>query len=113
METMTQTANKQDTRQRSQQNGEPNQNQNTQETQHLKEGQTTRAIEQQTAKVPSDAFLAVAVGAMSVSLGLMIAKQRHTALFIGQWVAPFLLFGIYNKLVKQLGHQGEKAAMQQ
>ena len=25
------------------------------------------------------------------------------ALFIGQWAAPFLILGIYNKLVKQHG----------
>jgi hypothetical protein len=36
----------------------------------------------------------------------MIAKANgkdHLALFIGQWVAPFLLLGIYNKMVKQHG----------
>jgi hypothetical protein len=68
------------------------------------EGEMTKAIETQTAKLPSDAFLVAAVTAMATSLGLLIAKKRHHALFIGQWVAPFLLFGIYNKLVKQLGH---------
>jgi hypothetical protein len=25
------------------------------------------------------------------------------ALFVGQWAAPFLILGIYNKLVKQRG----------
>ena len=41
---------------------------------------------------------------MAASLTLKILGQKHAALFIGQWAAPFLLFGIYNKLVKQEGH---------
>jgi hypothetical protein len=72
-------------------------------TEH-REGPVARAIEEQTAKLPSDTFLWVSVGAMATSLTLKVLKQDHLALFIGQWVAPFLLFGIYNKLVKQEGH---------
>ena len=68
------------------------------------EGAVAEAIEQQTAKVPSDIFLWAAIGAMTVSLSLQCIGRKHTSLFIGQWAAPFLLFGIYNKLVKQLGH---------
>lgn len=68
------------------------------------EGKVAEAIEQQTAKVPSDLFLWAAIGAMTVSLSLQCIGRKHTSLFIGQWAAPFLLFGIYNKLVKQLGH---------
>ncbi|MGX5819761.1 hypothetical protein ACWKWU_16310 [Chitinophaga lutea] len=68
------------------------------------EGKVAEAIEDQTAKVPSDAYLWVAVGAMSVSMALQCVGRKHLSLFIGQWVAPFLLFGIYNKLVKQSGH---------
>jgi hypothetical protein len=41
---------------------------------------------------------------MAVSMSLHIAGKKHKSLFFGQWAAPFLLFGIYNKLVKQLGH---------
>jgi hypothetical protein len=40
---------------------------------------------------------------MVISLGLKAAKKDHSALFIGQWAAPFLLLGIYNKLVKLHG----------
>ena len=29
--------------------------------------------------------------------------NRHAALFVGQWVAPFLLLGVYNKIVKVAG----------
>jgi hypothetical protein len=72
-----------------------------------KEGPVAEAIEEQTAKLPSDIFLWAALGAMGVSLTLQILGKRHTSLFIGQWPAPFLLLGIYNKLVKQQGHDQE------
>jgi len=70
----------------------------------LKEGKLARAIEEQTAKLPSDTFLWASVGVMATSLTLKLLKQDHLALFIGQWAAPFLLFGIYNKIVKVEGH---------
>lgn len=69
-----------------------------------KEGELTKTIEEQTAKLPSDAFLFAALGSMAVSLTLKCMGHKHTALFVGQWAAPFLLFGIYNKMVKQSGH---------
>ena len=69
-----------------------------------KEGPVAREIEEQTAKIPSDVFLWSSIASMGVSLALQMAGKRHTSLFIGQWAAPFLLLGIYNKLVKQLGH---------
>jgi len=76
---------------------------NTQNSQH-KEGEMAKKIEEQTAKVPSDMFLWAAVAAMAVSLSFQIAGKKHSSLFFGQWPAPFLLFGIYNKMVKQQGH---------
>ncbi|MEO6734479.1 MAG: hypothetical protein ABIN01_24885 [Ferruginibacter sp.] len=72
-------------------------------TEH-KEGKVAKAIENQTAKLPSDVFLWAAIGSMAVSFGLQMAGLRAKSLFIGQWAAPFLLFGIYNKMVKQQGH---------
>ncbi|HYG39774.1 MAG TPA: hypothetical protein VD908_14205 [Cytophagales bacterium] len=69
-----------------------------------KEGPVARAIEEQTAKLPSDVFLWAAVGSMAASLTLKLLKQNHTALFIGQWAPSFLLLGIYNKIVKTEGH---------
>lgn len=73
-------------------------------TQDKREGKTAKTIEDQTSKIPSDVFLWTSIGAMTASLAFQIARKKHTSLFFGQWVAPFLLFGIYNKLVKQLGH---------
>ena len=72
-----------------------------------KEGRVATAIEEQTAKIPSDVFLWAALGSMAVSLGLQIAGVKHRSLFVGQWAAPFLLLGIYNKLVKLEGHDSE------
>ena len=69
-----------------------------------KEWPVTKKIEDQTAKLPSDIFLWSAIGAMAVSLSFQIAGKKRTSLFFGQWPAPFLLLGIYNKLVKQQGH---------
>ena len=73
-----------------------------------KEGKVAKAIEEQTAKLPSDLFLWTAVGCMTASLTLKVLKQDHLALFIGQWVPSFLLLGIYNKIVKTEGHDREQ-----
>ena len=67
------------------------------------EGRLARAIEEQTAKLPSDTFLWAAVGSMGVSAALQLAGKRHASLFVGQWAPAFLLLGLYNKLVKELG----------
>ncbi|SKC72857.1 hypothetical protein [Ohtaekwangia koreensis] len=72
-----------------------------------KEGKVAKAIEQQTSKVPSDTFLWASLGAMAASLTLKTFKKDHLALFVGQWAAPFLLLGIYNKIVKVEGHDKE------
>lgn len=73
-----------------------------------REDQVTASIEKVTAQVPSSAFLALSIGSMAVSVGLHLANRKHEALFVGQWAAPFLLFGIYNKLVKQHGSDGKE-----
>jgi len=72
------------------------------------EDQVTAAIEKFTSQVPSSVYLGAALASMAVSLGLKVAKKEHEALFIGQWAAPFLILGIYNKLVKLHGSDGTK-----
>lgn len=67
------------------------------------EGQVAKAIEEQTAKLPSDAFLWMAVGSMVVSATMQMMGNKHVSLFVGQWAPTLLIFGLYNKLVKQLG----------
>ena len=69
-----------------------------------KEGPVAKAIEKQTAKIPSDVFLWTAIGCMAVSLTLQIIGRKKESLFIGQWPAPFLILGLYNKVVKLEGH---------
>lgn len=64
------------------------------------EGPVALAIEQQTAKIPSDIFLWAAIGSIGFSLALELSGRSEKAHFVGQWVAPFLLLGVYNKLVK-------------
>lgn len=76
----------------------------TYKTQVNKEGKIARTLEEQTSKIPSDVFLWASVGPMTAALVLKLARQKHMSLIIGQWDAPFLLFGIYNKLVKHLRH---------
>lgn len=75
-------------------------------TSHSKhqEGKVASILEEQTAKIPSDVFLWASLGSMLASLILKISNEDKTALFVGQWAPSFLLLGIYNKLVKQEGH---------
>lgn len=75
-----------------------------------KEGPVARVIEEYTSRLPSDLFLWMALGAMSVSATLKIMKKDDEALFVGQWPAPFLLLGVYNKLVKIEGHDRNERA---
>jgi hypothetical protein len=67
------------------------------------EGTVARAIEQQTAKLPSDTFLWLAVGSIAASATLKMLGRDKDALFVGQWPPTFLILGLYNKIVKVLG----------
>jgi hypothetical protein len=72
------------------------------------EDQFTAAIENTTSKVPTSAFLVLALASMAVSATFQAMSRKDEALFVGQWAAPFLLLGIYNKMVKQHGSDGRK-----
>lgn len=67
------------------------------------EGTIARMIEEQTARLPSDAFLWAAIGSMGVSLALHLADKRDMSLFVGQWAPTILTLGLYNKIVKTVG----------
>jgi hypothetical protein len=69
-----------------------------------KEGELTKTIEQYTAAIPSSTYLAVAVGAMAVSLVAQLTGRGKWGNFIAQWVPTWLLLGVYNKIVKTEGH---------
>jgi hypothetical protein len=68
------------------------------------EGRVARAIEDQTAKLPSDTFLWAAAGSIIGSLILQVMGRREQANFVGHWAPTFLILGLYNKLVKIAGH---------
>lgn len=65
------------------------------------EGKLTKAVEQQTARLPSMTWLWMALGSAALSIGFATAKDRKGAANIfGLWVPSLLLIGVYNKLVK-------------
>ena len=86
-----------------------NQAQTTPRSDH-KEGPIARGIEQQTAKLPSDTFLWAAVGSIATSMVMMAIGQEKKANFIGHWAPTFLILGLYNKMVKLHGSDGNSAA---
>jgi hypothetical protein len=67
------------------------------------EDQVTGAIERVTSQAPSSLFLGLALGSMAASFILKLSDRDDWALFVGQWAAPFLILGNYNKMVKQHG----------
>jgi hypothetical protein len=67
------------------------------------EDQFTALLEAQSSSIPTSVFLGAAMASIIGSLSLKIAGKNDQALFVGQWAAPFLLLGIYNKMVKQHG----------
>ena len=69
----------------------------------LQEDQMTSLMESYTAKLPSSFFLGAAFASIIGSLLIKTSGKHENALFVGQWAAPFLLLGIYNKMVKQHG----------
>jgi hypothetical protein len=75
----------------------------------VSEDQITSLLESQTAKLPTSFFLGASLASMATSLILKAQNKDDMALFIGQWAAPFLLLGIYNKMVKQHGSDAHTA----
>lgn len=72
-----------------------------------KEGTIARSLEQQTARIPSDAWLWAAFGSIGLSLALEMSGKERTANFVGHWAPTFLLIGVYNKIVKLQGSDGQ------
>ena len=68
-----------------------------------REGVVARAIENQTARLPSDTFLWGALGSMGLSLGLQLMGKQQASNFVGHWAPTILIMGLYNKLVKVEG----------
>ena len=71
------------------------------------EGLSTKLLESQTAKLPSATYLSLDIGAMALSWLFLILGRRSVANFVGQWVPTILIIGLYNKLVKLHGSEGD------
>ena len=84
----------------------------TAEAREHSEGPIARMIEEQTAKLPSDVFLWAAGASIATSLFFKLSNKPHEALFVGQWAAPFLILGLYNKIVKVAGSDRVSAGTQ-
>jgi hypothetical protein len=74
-------------------------------TKHMtgREGRITRKVEHVTSALPSSIWLALAGIAMGGSLALRMSGRDKASDFVAQLAPTFLLFGIYNKLVKVAG----------
>ena len=56
-----------------------------------REGPVARAIEEQTAKLPSDLFLWAGLGSIGLALALEMAGKKEKANFVGHWAPTFLI----------------------
>jgi len=64
----------------------------------------TSAIERATSKIPSSAFLGLALGCMGVALAFQATGRKSWSNLVGTWAPTLLIMGLYNKVVKQHGH---------
>jgi hypothetical protein len=69
----------------------------------IEEDQVTSLMESYSAQLPSSFYLGAAGASIILSLIAKLQGKHHNALFFGQWAAPFLLLGIYSKMVKLHG----------
>jgi hypothetical protein len=78
------------------------------------EDRGTETVESQTAKVPSLAFLGLALGSMAVSAALVLTGRKQLGNFVGQWAPSILILGLYNKIAKEIAvpkRQGMNAGL--
>lgn len=69
------------------------------------EGRIAKAIEEQTTRFPSDAFLWAAFGSIMASFVLRTMNKKDESNFVGQWAPTLLILGMYNKMVRLLGSE--------
>lgn len=74
-------------------------------TEALKHGKdkVDRLAEKASSIAPSNAFVLAALASIAVSAYMQLTGRRQWSLFVGEWAPSFLLFGIFNKLTKNLG----------
>ena len=68
------------------------------------EGKATVAVEKKTSRIPSMVYLRAGLSALAASACMMYRGKKSAALLVGQWAAPLLIMGLYNKVVKTEGH---------
>lgn len=49
-------------------------------------------------------YLCAGMTALTASACMMFRGRKSSALLVGQWAAPLLIMGLYNKIVKTEGH---------
>ncbi len=69
----------------------------------VQEDQVTALLAKYCSKWPTSLFLGAAMASVIGSMVLKLKGKHQDALFVGQWVASFLILGLYNKSVKQHG----------
>jgi hypothetical protein len=69
--------------------------------QQTKINKPARSFKEQTSKLPSWMLLWLSAGVIS-ALVYKMGRQKSSNSFIGKWVAPLVLYGILNKLKKQV-----------
>ncbi|HTU49470.1 MAG TPA: hypothetical protein VMF56_02690 [Acidobacteriaceae bacterium] len=67
----------------------------------MQEDQGAALLERCSSKWPTSLLLGAAMASVIGSMVLKLQGKHHDALFVGQWVGPFLILGLYNKSVKQ------------
>lgn len=60
----------------------------------------TGMVQSQIRKVPSDAFLWLAMGSIAASLTLNFIGRKDDSLFVGQWAPTFAIIGVFDKILK-------------
>ena len=50
--------------------------------------------------IPTQAYVAAALGSIALSAGLRLAGKKDAAIFVGQWPPTFILFGLAYKLLR-------------
>lgn len=70
------------------------------------EGNATVAVEKKTSKIPLDGLSVCRLRRIGSLCRMMCRGRKSTALLVGQWAAPLLIMGLYNKVVKTEGHDG-------
>jgi hypothetical protein len=72
-------------------------------TEHQKEDDLTREVEQYTATAPSN-YLGVIIGAVAVSLIFPMIGRGKWRNFFAQWIPAGLILYLYGKALKREGH---------